>query len=196
MLRQISPKWDLWLITLTAWDLVLTGQWVHFLASCICDILATTCSLFEESNAIRKMNGFFRFETESWRRRGRLRVISIHLAQNISRRTLKILNKNKVSIPAFVRNGTTVTKDFDKASMLNQYFSECFNMAQLPLSSRYEEPNIGNCPCSKEWDLGYDELLSNFSVPKLQSHWISEMFKKLFFNHLITPTVFFALICT
>ena len=24
--------------------------------------------------------------------------------------------------------------------------------------------------CSKQWDLGYDELLSNFSVPNLQSH--------------------------
>ena len=23
--------------------------------------------------------------------------------------------------------------------------------------------------CSKQWDLGYDELLSNFSVPNLQS---------------------------
>ena len=26
------------------------------MASCICDILATSCSLFDESNAIRKMN--------------------------------------------------------------------------------------------------------------------------------------------
>jgi len=71
-------------------------------------------------------------------------------------KTVKILNKNNVSIPrpALERNGTTVTKDSDKASMLNQYFSECFNMAQPPLSNRYEEPNIGNCPedllCTKE----------------------------------------------
>jgi len=38
--------------------------------------------------------------------------------------------------------------------MLNQYFSECFNVAQSPLSSRYEEPNIGNSPedflCTEE----------------------------------------------
>ena len=54
-------------------------------------------------------------------------------AQNISGRLLKILNKNNVSVPALVRNGTTVTKDFDKASKFNQYFSECFNMAQPPL---------------------------------------------------------------
>jgi len=77
-------------------------------------------------------------------------------------KTVKILNKNNVSIPALVRNGTTVTKDFDKASMLNQYFSECFNMAQPPLSSRYEEPNIGNCPedflCTEEEV--YEMLLS------------------------------------
>ena len=85
-------------------------------------------------------------------------------------KTVKILNKHNISIPALVRNGTTVTKDFDKASMLNQYFSECFNMAQPPLKSGYEKPNIGNCSCSKQWDLGYDELLSNFSVPILQPH--------------------------
>jgi len=69
-------------------------------------------------------------------------------------KTVKILNKNNISIPALVRNGTTVIKDFDKASILNQYFSECFNMAQPPLSSRYEEPNIDNCPedflCTEE----------------------------------------------
>ena len=46
--------------------------------------------------------------------------------------------------------------------MLNQYFSECFNLAQPQLSSRYEEPNIGNCPedflCSEEEV--YEMLLS------------------------------------
>ena len=52
-------------------------------------------------------------------------------------KTVKILNKHNISIPALVRNGTTVTKDFDKASMLNQYSSECFDMVQSPLSNRY-----------------------------------------------------------
>jgi len=69
------------------------------------------------------------------------------------------MNKSNISIPALVRNGTTVTKDFD---MLNQYFSECFDMAQPPLSSRYEEPNIGNYPedflCTEEEV--YEMLLS------------------------------------
>jgi len=64
------------------------------------------------------------------------------------------MNENNVSIPALLRNGAILTKDFDKASMLNQYFSECFNMAQPPLSCRYEEPNSGNCPvyflCTEE----------------------------------------------
>ena len=34
-------------------------------------------------------------------------------------KTGKILNKNNISTPALVRNGTTVSKDCDKASMLN-----------------------------------------------------------------------------
>ena len=77
-------------------------------------------------------------------------------------KTVKILNKYNVTIPALERNGTTVTKDFDKASILNQYFPECFNMAQPPLSSRNEESNNGNCPedflCTEEEV--YETLLS------------------------------------
>jgi len=64
--------------------------------------------------------------------------------------------------------------------------------------------------CSKQWDLGYDELLSNFSVPIAFSHInyitgsvqflrlyiISSLFLHQFFpvmcifNHLLTPMVF------
>ena len=84
-------------------------------------------------------------------------------------KTGKILNKNNISTPALVRNGTTVCKDCDKASMLNQYLSECFNMAQSPPWSRYEEPNIGTCPvdflCTKEEV--YEMLLSSPMHPRL-----------------------------
>ena len=54
-----------------------------------------------------------------------------------------------------------------------------FQHGPTTTSSRYEEPNIGNCPCSKQWDLGYDKLLSNLSAPKLQSHRLCKMFKIL-----------------
>jgi len=44
------------------------------------------------------------------------------------------MNKTNTSIPVLERSGVTAIKDGDKASMLNKYFSECFNMAQPSLS--------------------------------------------------------------
>ena len=132
--------------------------------------------------AIRKRNGFFRRARQNGSqslfdryKQQRNRVVKEmqkakgHFFKNFNPssskqfwKTVKIMNKNNVSILALVRNGTTVTKDFDKASMLTQYFSKCFNMAQPPLSCRYEEPNIGNCPvyflCTEEEV--YEMLLS------------------------------------
>ena len=55
----------------------------------------------------------------------------------------KMLNKNKPSIPALVRNGCTASKNSDKAAMLNNFFSECFNTALPPLSAceDYADPS-------------------------------------------------------
>ncbi len=50
-------------------------------------------------------------------------------------KTVKLMSKSYTSIPVLERNGVTATKASDKATMFNQYFSECFNMAQPPLSS-------------------------------------------------------------
>ena len=120
-------------------------------------------------------------ETEPWRSCGRSRVISseisIQLAHKHFWKPAKILNKNNVSIPALVRNGTsTVTKDFDKDSMLNQYFSECFNIAQPPLSTRYEEPNIGNYPedflCTEDEVYGKD---SDYTIVIAIVHWLKRI---------------------
>jgi len=44
------------------------------------------------------------------------------------------MNKTNTSIPVLERSGVAAIKDGDKASMLNKYFSECFNMAQPSLS--------------------------------------------------------------
>ena len=52
----------------------------------------------------------------------------------------KLLNKNNSSIPSLVKNGYTATTDSDKATMLNGFFSECFNTAQPALSTNQEEP--------------------------------------------------------
>ena len=53
---------------------------------------------------------------------------------------VELLNKKSSSIPSLVKNGYTATTDSDKATMLNGFFSECFNTAQPPLSINQEEP--------------------------------------------------------
>ena len=51
----------------------------------------------------------------------------------------KLLSKNSSSIPSLVKNGYTATTDSDKATMLNGFFSECFNTALPPSSINQEE---------------------------------------------------------
>ena len=58
------------------------------------------------------------------------------------------MNKQKTSIPTLNRNGMAANEDSEKANMLNQYFSECFSMAELPLANG-DYCNIqttGECP--------------------------------------------------
>ena len=128
--------------------------------------------------AIRKRNGFFRCARQNGSQQknrvvDEMQKAKSHFFNPCSSKQLwktgKILNKNNISTPALVRNGTTVSKDCDKASMLNRYFSECFNMAQSLPWSRYEEPNIGTCPvdflCTEEEM--YEMLLSSPMHPRL-----------------------------
>ena len=66
------------------------------------------------------------------------------------------MNKTNTSVPVLERNGITAAKDGDKASMLNKYFSECFNMAQPSLlkNDRVNFEVNGECPvdfmCTEE----------------------------------------------
>ena len=58
------------------------------------------------------------------------------------------MNKQKTSIPTLNRNGMAANEDSEKANMLNQYFSECFSMVELPLANG-DYCNIqttGECP--------------------------------------------------
>jgi len=68
---------------------------------------------------------------------------------------VKLMNKTNTSIPVLERSGVTAIKDGDKASMLNKYFSECFNMAQPSLSENQSQLKVnGECPvdfmCTEE----------------------------------------------
>ena len=48
----------------------------------------------------------------------------------------KVLNKHDCSIPTLILNGSAVSDNHDKASLLNSFFYKCFNANSLPL------PNI------------------------------------------------------
>ena len=84
-------------------------------------------------------------------------------------KTVKLMTKSSSSIPVLERNGVTASKDSDKATMLNQYFSECFNTAQAPLSSsdRVNFEGSNQCPvnlmCTEEEVL---EMLASLDASK------------------------------
>ena len=48
-------------------------------------------------------------------------------------KTVKFLNKQQSSIPPLHHQGTTANSDHEKATMLNGFFSTCFNRTVPPL---------------------------------------------------------------
>ena len=50
------------------------------------------------------------------------------------RKIVKLLNKQKPTIPTLNKHGTAAMKNSKKANMLNQYFSECFSKVHPPLT--------------------------------------------------------------
>ena len=49
-------------------------------------------------------------------------------------KTVKLLNKNRETIPALQHENHTVTEDTDKASLLNTFFASCWNTVEQPLT--------------------------------------------------------------
>ena len=55
-------------------------------------------------------------------------------------KAVKYLNKSKTSIPALSRDDTTAHSDEEKAAMISEYFSTCFNSDVPPLSPTAGDP--------------------------------------------------------
>ena len=84
-------------------------------------------------------------------------------------KTVKLMTKSTSSIPVLERNNVTAIKNSDKATMLNQYFSECFNKAQPPLSSGDSINNEGMNECPEDFLCTEEEvfdMLASLDVSK------------------------------
>ena len=84
-------------------------------------------------------------------------------------KTVKLMTKSTSSIPVLERNNVTAIKNSDKATMLNQYFSECFNKAQPPLSSGDSFNNEGMNECPEDFLCTEEEvfdMLASLDVSK------------------------------
>ena len=57
---------------------------------------------------------------------------------------MKCLNKNKQAIPTLTKEGVVAYSDEDKASMLNSFFSSCFNASHPPL--KVQSVSTPRCP--------------------------------------------------
>ena len=57
---------------------------------------------------------------------------------------MKCLNKNKQAIPTLTKEGVVAYSDEDKASMLNSFFSSCFNTSHPPLE--VQSVSTPRCP--------------------------------------------------
>ena len=79
------------------------------------------------------------------------------------------MTKSTSSIPVLERNNVTAIKNSDKATMLNQYFSECFNKAQPPLSCGDSINNEGMNECPEDFLCTEEEvfdMLASLDVSK------------------------------
>ena len=68
-----------------------------------------------------------------------------HLAKSDKKsfwKSVKVLNKNRDTIPSLTMNNTTAEDDADKANMLNTSFRKCWNQAEPPLSESQYVTNL------------------------------------------------------
>ena len=55
-------------------------------------------------------------------------------------KSMKLLNKNRATIPTLERDNCTAASDLDKATLLNTFFASCWNSGEQPLTE-------DTCPC-------------------------------------------------
>ena len=61
-------------------------------------------------------------------------------------KTIKYLNKQRSSIPTLSENNVSASTDSAKATLLNDFFSSCFNTAVPPLAQLSDEHPPSYCP--------------------------------------------------
>jgi len=61
-------------------------------------------------------------------------------------KTMKYLNKHRSTIPTLSVSKVSASTDFAKTTLLNDYFSSCFNTAVPPLAMISDEHPPGYCP--------------------------------------------------
>ena len=73
---------------------------------------------------------------------------------------MKKLNNSSSSIPTLLHNNSTASSDKEKASMLNQFFSNCFNRSEPPLdTSDIEQMRVHPDLCPPELLCSDEEIL-------------------------------------
>ena len=75
-------------------------------------------------------------------------------------KTVKFLNKQQSSIPPLHHQGTTANSDHEKATMLNDFFSTCFNRTVPPLVPPNVDLNLHNDECPDDLLCLEGEVLS------------------------------------
>ena len=74
--------------------------------------------------------------------------------------TMKKLNNSSSSIPTLLHNNSTASSDKEKASMLNQFFSNCFNRSEPPLdTSDIDQMRVHPDLCPPELLCSEEEIL-------------------------------------
>ena len=164
--------------------------------------------------AMQKWNSLFRRarssgSTELWRKYKRMRnkVTSIlknskqsFFARNINSgnkkqfwKTMKYLRKEQSTIPTLQLGDRCADNDLDKANMLNNHFSNCFNTSLPPLSGPYEsaehlhllEGSQEHLLCTEDDVLG---LLQNIDISKASGQdQISGSMLKATATSIVTP---------
>ena len=87
-------------------------------------------------------------------------------------KTMKYLRKEQSTIPSLRSGGTSADNELDKANMLNNYFSTCFNTSLPPLSGTFEsvehpEGSPDDLLCTEDEVV---DLLHTIDVSKASGH--------------------------
>ena len=74
-------------------------------------------------------------------------------------KSIKYLSKQQSGIPALHHHDKIAESDYEKASMLNEFFSTCFNTAVPPLSMNDDDFTVQNDRCPEELLCSDEEVL-------------------------------------